>query len=132
MVVIDTQSIIWWVQKNKLLSKKADKILSSLVETPNSIVLSTISVLEIATLIDKGRLTLNMDLETWLEEINAIPAIRIEPLDSYTAIHSRKLPEPFHKDPADRVIVALARKLGVPIVTSDKKIRDYKHVETVW
>ncbi len=42
------------------------------------------------------------------------------------------LPDDFHKDPTDRIIVATARKFGAPIVTADGKIRDYRHVRTIW
>jgi len=42
------------------------------------------------------------------------------------------LPDPFHRDPADRIIVATARKLQCPIVTADHKILEYPHVETMW
>lgn len=38
----------------------------------------------------------------------------------------------FHKDPADRLIVALARTLSAPLVTSDRRIRSYRHVKTIW
>jgi len=48
------------------------------------------------------------------------------------AIASTQLPGDFHRDPADRIIVALARRYGVPLVTSDRLIRDYPHVTTVW
>ncbi|MFA7052367.1 MAG: VapC toxin family PIN domain ribonuclease, partial [Kiritimatiellia bacterium] len=38
----------------------------------------------------------------------------------------------FHKDPADRLIVALARRLQVGLVTADSLIRSYPHVVTIW
>src|SRR6266550_2631365 len=37
----------------------------------------------------------------------------------------------FHGDLADQLIVATARLLGAPVVTGDRKIRDYAHVATV-
>jgi PIN domain nuclease of toxin-antitoxin system len=42
------------------------------------------------------------------------------------------LPEPFHRDPADRIIVATARRRDCPVVTADAKIRGYPHVRTLW
>lgn len=41
------------------------------------------------------------------------------------ALAAYELPEPFHKDPADRLIVALARLARAPVVTSDGRILDY-------
>ncbi len=47
-------------------------------------------------------------------------------------IKSVHLPGEFHKDPADRMIFATARKLAVSLITRDEKIRAYKHVRTIW
>ncbi|WP_248277766.1 hypothetical protein [Brasilonema sp. UFV-L1] len=47
-------------------------------------------------------------------------------------IASTKLPGDFHKDPADRILVAIARRYGIPLVTCDIKIIDYPHVQTIW
>jgi PIN domain nuclease of toxin-antitoxin system len=43
-----------------------------------------------------------------------------------------KMPGEFHKDPADRMIVATARKLAIPLVTADKKLIKYEYVKTIW
>ncbi|WP_237143457.1 PIN domain-containing protein [Phyllobacterium zundukense] len=48
------------------------------------------------------------------------------------ATKSVGLPGTFHKDPADRMIVATARALAAPLITADEKIRDYIHVKTIW
>jgi PIN domain nuclease of toxin-antitoxin system len=42
------------------------------------------------------------------------------------------LPETFHRDPADRIVVATARALNAPVVTADEKILGYPHVDTIW
>jgi len=47
-------------------------------------------------------------------------------------LESTRLPGTFHRDPADQLIVATARLLGAPVVTGDRKIRDYAHVATLW
>jgi PIN domain nuclease of toxin-antitoxin system len=54
------------------------------------------------------------------------------PVDAEIAIKSVDLPGDFHKDSVDRMIVATARKLAVPLVTKDEKIRSYAHVKTIW
>ncbi|WP_226801481.1 hypothetical protein [Alkalilimnicola sp. S0819] len=48
------------------------------------------------------------------------------------AVESTRLPGEFHKDPADRMIVALARRFNVELVTADDRIMSYKHVRTLW
>ncbi len=47
------------------------------------------------------------------------------------AVEAQTLPGDFHKDPADRIIVATARVLDASVVTVDKKILNYSFVKTV-
>lgn len=42
------------------------------------------------------------------------------------------LPDAFHDDPADRIITATARLNHYTILTADKKILAYPHVESIW
>jgi predicted nucleic acid-binding protein len=56
----------------------------------------------------------------------------IEALNPVDAIASSLLPEPFHKDPADRILVAIARRYDIPLVSCDEKILAYPHVRAVW
>ena len=79
-----------------------------------------------------GKLTLDRDVRSWFALARAYPGIALLALDPADALESALLPEPFHRDPADRIIVALARRLGARLVTSDRAIRSYSHVKTVW
>lgn len=47
-------------------------------------------------------------------------------------IDSCDLPQPFHGDPADQSIVAPARHERAALVTKDRNIRRYAHVQTIW
>ena len=131
MIVIDTHTLIWWVSGDKSLSEAANKIINKTL-IDSEIIISTISAWEISMLIEKGRLILGMDIESWLKEVAAIEGVRFMPVDNEIVIKSTKLPGEFHKDPADRIIVATARKLAVPLVTADEKLIDYQHVKTIW
>ena len=73
-----------------------------------------------------------MDISAWLSLVEEIGEVRFIPVDNAIAVDAVALPGEFHKDPADRLIVATARKLGAPIVTADEKIRNYAHVRTIW
>lgn len=59
------------------------------------------------------------------------PGVRLIELTPEVAIESTKLPPAFHTDPADQIIVATARIWRCPLVTSDRKLAEYPHVETV-
>jgi PIN domain nuclease of toxin-antitoxin system len=73
-----------------------------------------------------------MDVEAWVAKSEALPFLHFVPVDNAIAIKSVKLPDPFHPDPADRIIIATALTLGFPLVTRDEKILDYPHVRTTW
>ena len=83
-------------------------------------------------LVNKGRLSFNMEVNAWLAEVAKIPAVKFVPIDNAVCVNSTMLPGDFHKDPADRMIVALARQGSHSLVTADKKMHRYEHVKTLW
>ncbi len=132
MIVLDTHVLLWWVSGSDELSASAKKAISSTLTQGGEVIVSTISAWEVSMLIDKERLILSMDVESWFDEVSQIDGVRFVPVDNEIGIKSTVLPGDFHKDPADRMIVATARKLAVPLVTADEKIRHYEHVKTIW
>jgi len=48
------------------------------------------------------------------------------------AYRSTTLPQPFHKDPGDQIIVATAREENAILLTKDAKIQEYSYVKTLW
>ncbi len=131
MIVLDTHTLIWWVSGAKQLSAKAKKAIES--ELPGGeVFVSAISAWEVAMQVAKGRLALTMDIDDWLEAVAAIEGVSFVPVNTGLAVQPVRLPGEFHPDPADRIIVALARHYSAPLVTTDTKIRGYKHVKTIW
>ena len=133
VIVIDTHVLVWWANGTaEKLSRRARYHLARVEKIDGGILISAISAWEVAVLISKGRLTLAMDADDWLTHAAALPGVRFIPVDRHIAVQSLRLPEPFHADPADRMIVATARSLNFPLVTADKGIHRYPHVKTVW
>ncbi len=132
MIILDTHVLVWWASGSDSLSSRASKTIQKTLTQKREIIVSSISAWEIAMLIQKGRLILNMDVESWLSEVSQIDGVRFVPVDNEIGIKSTMLPGEFHKDPADRMIVATARKLALPVVTADEKISQYAHVKTIW
>ena len=132
MIVIDTHILVWWVSGVETLSTAANKAIKNTLSNSGEVLVSSISAWEIAMLVEKGRLVLSMDVESWLDEVSQIDGVRFLPVDNEIGVKSTALPGEFHKDPADRMIVATARKLAVPLVTADEKILHYEHVKTIW
>ena len=131
MIVLDTHVWLWWLHDPGKLSPDAEKLIQQ-EQVSGALVISAISVWEVAVKVQSGKLAIPMDINRWYELARSYPSTVIEPLSPLDAIASTQLPGNFHKDPADRIIVSIARRLTVPLLTCDRKILDYEHVMTVW
>ena len=131
MIVLDTHAWIWFASKPEALSKKAQKAVDAAVKEKNVLV-SSISVWEVALLVKNKRLKLSMDVIDWIAKSENLPFIQFIPVSNSIAVKSVNLPQPLHPDPADRIIIATALSIGAPLVTKDKKISDYAPVKTIW
>jgi len=133
VIVLDTHTLIWWVGNDAQLSTKAKKAIKKEMAAPSGqILVSSITAWEVSMLVTKDRLTLTMDVDSWLSVVESIENLQFVPVNNKVAIESTRLPGEFHKDPAVRLIVALARTMSAPLVTADEKIRSYSHVKTIW
>lgn len=131
VIILDTHTLVWWIGGDAQLSRKAINAIRK--ETPNGrIGIPAISVWEVGMLVTKGRLALGMDLDEWIDTVQAIAGVTVLPLTAKVALESTRLPDGFHGDPADRMIVASARVENAPLVTADRRIRAYPHVRTLW
>jgi PIN domain nuclease of toxin-antitoxin system len=132
VIVLDTHALIWWVNGDGQLSPGARQAIENELAEDQQILLSVISAWEISMLVEKGRLVLTMDVDDWLKTTESIEGVNFVPIDLDVAVQSVRLPGEFHQDPADRMIVALARHHAVPLITADTKIHAYRYVKTVW
>ena len=132
MIVLDTHALVWWVNGSESLSANARQVINDTLASDGEVLISSISAWEIAMLISNGRLILSMDVESWLDEVSQIDGVRFVPVNNEIGIKSTTLPGEFHKDLADRMIVATAREFAVPIVTADEKMIQYEYVKTIW
>jgi PIN domain nuclease of toxin-antitoxin system len=131
MIILDTHAWLWWISNPEKLGGVASSAIDQAMEQ-NGILLSSISTWEIALLVDKGRLTLSIDVRDWIRKTESLPFVRFMSVDNTIALRSVALPGAFHADPADRIIVATALSTGLPLVTKDEKIRACSFVQTIW
>ncbi len=129
--LLDTHVWVWMHSFPELLSPKARKIASGSAED-GVLMLSAISIWEVCKLVEKGRIRLFEDLEAWVDAALDVPGLRVIPLDLRVFHRSTTLPQPFHSDPADQMIVATARIHDAVVVTRDSSIRGYPHVRSAW
>lgn len=131
MIVLDTHALVWFISNPEKLSANAKKIIDQEIKK-QEILVSSISVWEIYMLIKKERIKLTMDPDIWIEKIESLPFIRFVSVDNRIASKSVNLPEPLHDDPADRIIIATALEFGATLITKDKRILRYSHVQSLW
>jgi PIN domain nuclease of toxin-antitoxin system len=134
MILLDTHIWLWWLHTPEQLSERGRALLT-IGENQNTLIVSAISVWEIAVKHSNGKLPLPLSVNEWFALAKTRPGITIEPLDpldAIDAIASTKLPGDFHKDPADRIIVAIAYRRNIELMTCDQKILNYPHVKTLW
>jgi PIN domain nuclease of toxin-antitoxin system len=126
VIVLDTHILIWWVNQSDRLREST---LQRIEAESDAVAVNAISLWEIAKLVQGGRLQLSIPVEDWIEQALAYPKVVVVPLSPIIAVESTRLPQPFHKDPADELIVASARVLACPLITYDGKILNYPHVQ---
>jgi PIN domain nuclease of toxin-antitoxin system len=131
VIVLDTNAWIFWVAEPRRLSVRARRA-PQREEGVSGIFVSVVSAWEVALKHAQGKLALDRDVNAWIAVAARYPGIRLLALELDDAVQSTNLPGTFHRDPADRFIVTAARRLGAPVVTRDRRIRQYAHVETIW
>ena len=83
-------------------------------------------------MLSTGKVEIRIPPDQWLDQAVNTTGLEVLDLSLKIAAESCSLPGEFHKDPADRIIVATARINDITLITKDKKILDYPYVETIW
>lgn len=126
--LLDTHVWIWTQEQPDAIGTKSRSLLET---TGDDLCVSVVSTLEIARLVSGGMLELKGSLDRWVRSaVDSIEARSID-VDHRVAIEAYKLPGRFHKDPADRMLVATARINGLTLVTADERILAYRAVRTL-
>ena len=126
MILLDTHIWHWWVDDPQKMTPARTKHLKD--NEALGLGVSVISCWEIAKVVSLGRKTLTVDIATWMRRALAYPGIQLVNVTPEIAIEANQLPGTFHRDPADQLIVATARVMGIPLLTADAKILAYPHV----
>jgi PIN domain nuclease of toxin-antitoxin system len=125
--LLDTHVWLWSHEAHEKFGRKAQGILTS---GDDERVVSAISTFEIARLIGKGRLILQQSFASWsAQSLHDLVATTIN-VTHEIAWEAYSLPGSFHKDPADRLLIATARLHDLTLLTADDSILNYRHVKT--
>jgi PIN domain nuclease of toxin-antitoxin system len=127
-LLLDTHIWIWAQESPEKFGRQARALLE---DTANTVSVSAIAALEIARLVFFRRLQLNEPASVWIAD--SVQSLGAQMLDvtPQIAAEAYELPGTFHKDPADRVLVATARLHNLTLLTADNFILRYPHVNTL-
>ena len=129
--LLDTHTWIWWHLNPNQLSSKVKHLISE-PSRYEALLLSAISPWEFCKLLEKRRIGISCNPEDWLTQALEMPKIQLIPLSLKIAYRSTVLPQPFHNDPADQIIVATAREENATILTKDNHLLKYAHAQSLW
>ena len=129
MILLDTHIWVWYLSQDKRLNKNTIKIIDRF-KRKNEAYLSSISIWEVCKLHEKEKIKFSLPLRSWLNAA-ITKGILVKELSLDIYLESCNLPGSFHNDPADQLIVATSRLLNYRLITQDKKIINYKHVELI-
>ena len=121
MVLLDTHIWLWWLLGDERLRPGERAALDELAAS-GGIAVSWVSIWETEMLERKGRISLLPDLKGWLELAVRPEVCTVLAVDVDVVLAQRRLPDAFHPDPADRLIVATALLSGYPLATRDSRI----------
>lgn len=130
-VVADTHVVVWYLSTSPKLSPTALASLEATAQAGDLIHITSISVVEVAYLVEKGRLS-----ETAFQRLISALAdpsssFAVVPLDLAIAQGIRQIPRDLLPDMPDWIIAATALHLNLPLVTRDQRIQALG-IKTIW
>jgi len=127
-LLLDTHVWIWSQESPDECGPLA---LERLADPSNTLYVATVSTLEIARLLEGGGLVLRGSLPSWIRRSTDLLRCRTVELSHDIALAAYSLPGPFHKDPADRILAATAKRLSLTLVTADERLLAYPHIRSL-
>jgi PIN domain nuclease of toxin-antitoxin system len=121
-LLLDTHILLWLDSGSDRLRPSTRDLIDACWRGGGTILVSAVSVWEIAVLADTGRIGLDLPVAAWIERFAAQPGIGILPLSYLAAAQAYQLHHLAHRDPGDRLLIATAIEQSCPLVTYDARI----------
>jgi len=130
VILVDTHVVIWLAGDQGRLSKNAREAIDGARTNGGGLAISSITLWELATLAGRGRIRLDVSVESFLGEVEA--RFTVLPITGRACVRALSLPAAYPKDPADRIIAATALVEGLSLLTADREIRRARALRTIW
>jgi len=129
VIILDTHALYWLRIEPARVSKRAVKTIEE-AERSGGVAVSAVTLLELAHMIDRGKIIPRGTVEATIELLTE--GIVIKPITAEIASLSIQFPPDFPRDPMDRVIAATARAEGLSLVTADAQIQRCPLLNVIW
>src|SRR6202171_6589726 len=130
VILLDTHVVLWLTTDPANLSVKAKSAIEDARKNGDGLAISDITLLELAALANKGRIHLDISLESFLQEVEA--RFVVLPMSGSACARAMELPATYPKDPADHIIGATALVEGLSLLTADRELLRSKVLHTIW
>ena len=131
MIVLDTHVWVWLAADPTQLSRAATTAIRRASQA-GGIAIASVSLWELAMLFARGRLRASSTIETSMRSMIEDTGVVVQEITPEIAALATAFPDSYPQDPADRLIGATARCLGLPLVTRDQRVLDSALLKTIW
>lgn len=130
MILLDTNVVLWLAFDPDKISSSANDAIHQARQKDEGLAISSITLLELATLSSKNRFRFSLGLASFLQHVEE--HFLVLPITARACACIPGLPALYPKDPADRIIGATALTEGMALVTADREIRRSRALRTIW
>lgn len=131
MIVVDTHVVVWDALQPEKISFKARNAIDK-ANQGEGILFCRISLWEIAMLMQKGRIQVNANYQTFIKLVLQSNKYILREITPDIANLSTQFPPTVNKDPADRIIAATALTERATLITSDQNLQNAIEIPTLW
>ncbi len=124
-LLLDTHVWVWLMNGDQALNRKSYLKTIEQYARQDGLRICAISIWEIGMLVAKKRLALSKDLYQWVEESLSAKGLSVEPLSVDVLLKSTQMGDDIQGDPADRMILSVARSINAALMTADAQMITY-------
>jgi PIN domain nuclease of toxin-antitoxin system len=129
VILLDTHVVVWLAVEPAKLSKSAKEAIRS-ARTQGGLAVAAITLLELAWLAENGRIATKLSVESFVRQ--CVSKMIVLPITPEIAARAVSFPDPYPKDPQDRLIGATALVEGIQLVTHDGLIKTSGMIPVIW